>query len=534
MNTRTFDYVIVGAGSAGCVLANRLSVNPNHRVCLIEAGPEDKSFLTRVPVGVLGLMWDPRHNWKYYTEPEPFMNNRRMYCPRGKVLGGSSSVNAMVFTRGVPDDFDRWVELGSDGWGWDDMLPHFKATQKQLRQGMDPEFHGYDGEQLVVDATSQNELSHDFLDAVVESGVAQRTDDLNAADQEGVTLYQVYQNGKGQRCSSAHAFLHPVRHRSNLTVMTGVFVEKIVFDGNEATGVQCKVNGVDSVINADKEVVLSAGAINSPHLLMLSGIGDQAELEQHNVPLVHHLPGVGKNLSDHIDIVVNTEVRGYKGIGLSIPFLIRSIPELFKYIFKRQGILTANGAEAGGFVKSDLSLKNPDIQMLFSPAMLEGHFMRRLGHGHCIHLYNVQPKSRGFVKLKSNKPNEPLAIQFNYCEHPDDMAVMVKCVKIARRILAAPSLFKSEKRMVLPSAEVQSDEEIEEFVRNHAETNYHPVGTCKMGVDELAVVDPSLRVHGLKRLRVVDASVMPAINSGNTHSNVIAIANKAAEMILND
>ncbi|MEM8594801.1 MAG: GMC oxidoreductase [Pseudomonadota bacterium] len=440
----------------------------------------------------------------------------------------------MVFTRGLPSDFDHWVELGAKGWGWSDLLPYFKATQKQLRPGMNPDYHGYDGEQRVTDVNHGcDELSHDYVKAVVESGLAQETDDFNGSTLEGVGIYQTYQTGTGKRFGGAHAFLHPIKHRSNLTIYTKTLAEKIVFEGKDAVGVQCDVNGTRELLKANKEVIVSSGSINSPQLLMLSGVGDQEELAAHDVPLVHHLPGVGKNLSDHLDIIVNTTVREFKGIGISIPFVCRMAVDLVKYVINGTGKLATNGAEAGGFIKSDPDLAEPNIQMHFSPSMLERHFIRRMAHGHGLHLCNLQPKSRGFVALKSNKPTDKPAIQFNYCEHPDDMDVMVKCVKLARKIMASPSLLKSEKKMVKPSSDVQSDEEIKEFIRQHSETVYHPVGTCKMGVDDMAVVDTELRVHGLKKLRVVDASIMPTLNSGNTHSNVIAIADKAAGLILN-
>ena len=534
MNDATFDYVIVGAGSAGCVLANRLSANPNTSVCLIEAGPEDKSFLVKIPVGIVALLWDPRHNWRYYSEPEPYMNNRKLYCPRGKVLGGSSAINAMVFTRGVPADFNRWEALGNEGWGWDGMLPHFKATQKQLRPGMDERYHGYSGEQLTTDVYEDavDQLSRDFVEAVAESGVAPKNNDFNGEQQEGAGLYQSYQTGKGQRYSGANAFLHPIRHRKNLTVITKALVEKVLFDGKKAIGVQCRIKNKQVKLFANDEVILSAGSINSPQLLQLSGVGNKADLEKVGVDVVHDLPGVGENLQDHIDVIVNTRVKSFKGIGVSIPYVFKAVVQLFKYLFKKTGHVATTGAEAGGFIKSDSSLEDPDIQMHFAPVMLESHFIRSLGHGHGIHFCNLQPKSRGFIKLKSNNPTDAPAIQFNYLEHPDDIEVLVKAVKLADKILSAPSLAKSEKSRYKPLPSVQTDEQIKEFIRNHGETIYHPIGTCKMGSDDMAVVDTELRVHGVQNLRVVDASIMPTINSGNTHAVVIAIANKAAEAIL--
>ena len=538
----TFDYVIVGAGSAGCVLANRLSKDPNNSVCLLEAGPTDKSKLIRIPMGIIALMWDPRHNWKYYSEPEPFLNNRKMYTPRGKVLGGSSSINAMCVTRGLPEDFDKWEAMGAKGWAWKDLLPHFKSTQKQLRPNMSAEFHGDSGEQLVTDAVDVDQLSRDFVDAVVESGVAPRNDDFNGEQLEGAGLYQTYQTGNGERCSAAHAFLDPIKDRKNLTIMTKVMVEKVLFDENEindekdekkvAIGIQCSIKNKKMRILANKEIILSAGSINSPQLLMISGIGASEELAEHNIDVVHDLPGVGKNLSDHLDIILNTRVKNFKGVGISLPYLFKATVDVFKYFKHRKGILTTNGAEAGAFIKSNSTLKNPDIQLHFSPTLLERHAIRTVGHGHCIHLCNLQPKSRGWVKLRSSNAKDKALIQYNYCKQPEDMDKLVAAVKLGRKILAAPSLAKSEKRPYKPKTDVQTDEQIKAFIRESAETIYHPVGTCKMGIDDMAVVDPELRVHGVKNLRVVDASVMPSLNSGNTHGVVIAIADKASEIIL--
>lgn len=533
MTKDSFDYVIVGAGPAGCVLANRLSADPGTSVCLLEAGPEDKSFLIKLPAGIVALMWDPRHNWKYYSEPEPHLNNRSLYCPRGKVLGGSTSINAMCFTRGAADDFNRWAESGATGWAWADLLPHYIATEQQQRPDMNPSQHGYAGEQMVTDThDTVDQLSLDFIEAVAESGVAPKNNDFSGDQLEGAGLYQTFQNGKGQRCSAAHAFLHPVRDRPNLTVITRAMVEKVLFDGKTAIGVECKVKRTLRQIKANKEVILSGGSINTPQLLMLSGVGAQEELAIHNIKTVLDLPGVGKNLQDHLDVILNTRVKRWKGVGISIPGIFKVAMDSIRYLTSRKGFLTSNGAEAGGFFKTDPSLKIPDVQMHFAPLLLESHAIRTVGHGHCLHLCNLQPKSRGSVTLKSARPQDKPAIRFNYCEHPDDMDILVKAVKIGRKIIAAPSLNKSTKREHTPGINVQTDEEIKEFIRNKAETIYHPVGTCKMGTDALSVVDNELRVHGIKNLRVVDASIMPNINSGNTQATVIAIANKAATHIL--
>jgi len=525
-----YDYVIVGAGSAGCVLANRLSANPNVRVCLLEAGPEDKSFLIRLPAGILGLMWDPRHNWKYYSEPETHMNSRRMYCPRGKVIGGSSSINAMCFTRGLPSDFDRW---GVEGWSWDDLFPHYLATEGQLSSEVNPDFHGFDGEQLVADVRHNTDpMSKAFVNAVVDSGVAPYNGDFNGEKLEGAGFYQTFQNGRSQRCSAAHAFLHPVRERQNLTVVPRAHVTRILFDGKTAVGVQANVKGKSREFLTTKDVILSAGAINSPQLLMLSGVGDERALKKFDIASVKHLPGVGKNLQDHLDVVINTRVKNFKGVGLSLPFIFKGAFQIVQYFFQRKGFLAGNGAEAGGFIRTDPALSEPDIQMHFAPLMLDSHFIRAFGHGVGLHLCNLRPVSRGAITLKSADPRHPPALQFNYGENSEDIDVLVKAVKLGRVILASKGLAEHIKYEQSPGNSIQSDDEIREFVRDKAETIYHPVGTCKMGFDEQAVVDDQLRVHGVDRLRVVDASIMPYVNSGNTHATVIAIADKAASQIL--
>jgi len=453
-----------------------------------------------------------------------------MYCPRGKVLGGSSAINAMCFTRGLPSDFSRW---GIDGWGWDDLLPHYQATEGQLNRDLNAEYHGFDGEQLVADVRDTTDpMSEAFVNAAVESGIAPLNDDFNGPQFEGVGFYQTFQNGRGQRCSAAHAFLHPVRQRSNLTVIPRAHVQRIVFSGKTAVGVQVKVKGNTKRIQASKEVIVSAGAINSPQLLMLSGVGDIEALAQFAIQPVHHLPGVGKNLQDHLDVVINTRVKHFKGVGISLPFLFKGAVQIVQYLTQRKGFLTGNGAEAGGFIKSDPALDEPDIQMHFAPLMLDRHFIRAIGHGVGLHLCNLRPKSRGSITLKSADSRQAPALQFNYGENSEDIDILVKAVKLGRSILAASSLANYARHERTPGEQVQSDDAIRQFVREKAETIYHPVGSCKMGFDDQAVVDEKLRIHGVERLRVVDASIMPYVNSGNTHATVIAIADKAASLIL--
>lgn len=526
-----YDYIIVGAGSAGCVLANKLSEDPNNKVCLLEAGPDDKSFLIRMPLAIAALMWDPRHNWMYRTEPEPYMNNREMYQPRGKVVGGSSSTNAMIYIRGIPRDYDEWESLGNPGWGWKDLLPYFKAGEKQQHGAS--ELHGDQGLLNVVDLVEKNPLCDSFIQATADAGVAPLNNDFNGPDQEGVGYYQLTQDGAGKRMSIARAYLNEeVRKRPNLTIITKALTSKVLFEGKKAVGVEYIRKGKTHQIKANKEVILSGGAINSPQLLMLSGVGPADELNKHKIETVHELPGVGKNLQDHMDILVNVKEKGYKSLGLSIPFLFRGAAALVKYILGKPSLFSSNTAEAGAFLKSDPSLPYPDIQIHFGPVFLESHFLRRLGHGYSLHLCNLRPKSRGKITLKSNKPKDKAKILFNYLKEPEDMDVMVKCIDVARKICRTDVMQAHTKEIINPPDSMQSREEIEAFIREKGETIYHPVGTCKMGNDEMAVVDHELKVHGINNLRVADASIMPTLIGGNTNAPVAVIASKAADIIL--
>ena len=523
-----FDYIIIGAGSAGCVLANRLSENPNTKVCLIEAGPSDDSLAVRLPAGIIMLMRSNARNWRYYTVPQKNLNNRQIYIPRGKTLGGSSSVNAMCYTRGHKWDYDHWAELGNDGWGYDDVLPVFKRSEHyELGEN---NFHGTHGRLNVAELRYNHPVSKAFVEAGVQAGHP-ATDDFNNDIQEGVGFYKVTQKG-GERCSVANAYLHPVLDRPNLTLMTETLVDKIVFDGKRATGVVVERKGDKQTLHAG-EVIVSGGAINSPQILQLSGIGNARDLQEHGIPVVHDLPGVGENLHDHPDaLVVHKSLRD-DTMTLGSPG--RSLKGLWQFLMYRNGQLTSNAAEAGGFIKSRPEESIPDIQLHLTATKLDNHGLNwsfSLGFGYSGHVCVLRPKSRGTIKLRDANPRSPALIDPNFLDHPDDMEGMVRGVKAVRNIMAQDALTPWRGDEIFPGNHVQSDEQIREFLREKCDNIYHPVGTCKMGVDDMAVVDPDLKVHGIEGLRVVDASIMPTLIGGNTNAPTVMIAEKAADKIL--
>ena len=493
-----YDDIIVGAGSAGCVLANRLSADPNRQVCLLEAGPEDTSPWIHIPVGLFFMMRSKTLNWRYQTEPQPHLYGRRLFWPRGKTLGGSSSSNAMVYTRGHRWDYDHWAELGNRGWSYADLLPLFKRSQNQERGPSD--YHGVGGPLNVADLRQKSEISAVFVRAAGEAGYP-LSDDFNGAEQEGVGFYQVTQKD-GHRCSSARAYLLPVRERPNLTVMTHALASRILFEGQRAVGVVYRNRDGRLVeLRARREVVLSGGAINSPQLLLLSGVGPRAELERHGIPRVHELPGVGQNLQDHLDIVVAHRECRRASYGFALSFLPRLLKGIVEYHRHQRGFLTSNLAEAGGFVKSDPALPRPNLQYHLTATILDDHG-RRLwyGYGYSLHVCDLRPKSRGDLSLKSADPAVPPLLQPNYLEHPDDLETLLAGAKTCRKILAARAFDGYRGAELFPGEAVRNDDELREFIRRRAETIYHPVGTCKMGHDAMAVVDDQLRVHGLRGL----------------------------------
>jgi len=528
-----FDYIIVGAGSAGCVLAERLSANPNNKVCLLEAGPSDKSASIRIPLGVILLMRSKKLNWLYDSHPEETQNQRKIFNPRGKTLGGSSSVNAMLYIRGQRQDYDHWQSLGNKGWAWDDVLPYFKDTQNQERGAS--EYHGVGGGLNVTDNNSQHPIANDFVTAAVNAGYP-LNNDFNGETQEGIGQYQVTQKN-GQRWSAARGFLHPNTNRPNLTVKTDVSVQRLLMNGKQVTGVKYIQDGELLQLSANREVILSAGAFNSPQILLLSGIGPKKELEEQGIEVKHELNGVGKNLQDHVDALIVREHTNTQPLSIRPMALIRQAKCLTQYYAKRIGLLTSPVAETGGFIKTDESLETPDIQLHFVPGGMNDHG-RDIGmlysYSISLHICLLRPQSRGQVSLHNNNPNSVPKIELNMLKHPEDVAAMVEGVKIGRKILDQQPLIKNRGKEIFPEKSVQSDKEIEDFLRDKSNTIYHPVGTCKMGSDEMAVVDDRLKVHGLKGLRVVDASIMPTLISGNTNAPTIMIGAKAADMIIED
>ena len=527
-----YDYIIIGAGSAGCVLANRLSEDPDVKVLLLEAGPRDWHPFIHMPAGLAKLVGHKGVNWNYDTAPEPQLNNRTLWWPRGKVLGGSSSINAMCYIRGVAADYDDWAAHGASGWDWNTVLPYFKRSEGNSRGG--DALHGGDGPLGVSDLRYVNPLSHAFIEAGQQAGFAHNSD-FNGPQQQGVGLYQVTQKN-GARCSSAVAYLAPVRKRPNLTIHTGALVSRVTFDGisptgRRANGVMYSAFGKALQQQAAREVILCGGAINSPQLLLLSGIGPAAELRRHRIDVVADSANVGQNLQDHLDICTlqhSTQRVTYDRLGdLKIAFDY--------YLRDHSGPGSSNIAEAGGFVRSRLAPDDrADIQLHFVPAMLNDHGRHRLkGDGYTLHACFLHPRSRGRVSLVSNRASDKARIEANYLSDAEgfDLKMMVECAQLSRELFAQKALDPYRGAPIFPTANDLSDAELIEFIRAKAETVYHPVGTCRMGSDEAAVVDPQLRVRGVEGLRVVDASVMPSLPTGNTNAPTIMIAERAADLI---
>ncbi len=521
-----FDYIIVGAGSAGCVMANRLSADAGKRVCLVEAGPPDKNPLIHIPLGLALLAKTRGIKWDYNTEPEPQLNQRRLYWPRGKTLGGSSSVNAMIYMRGHPADYDGWEAAAGSDWGWRRVRELFIAMEGN--EAIADDHHGREGPLNVSNLRHPNPLSRAFVQAGVECQFPENGD-FNGVSQEGVGLYQVTQKD-ARRFSSARAFLAPIRGRMNLTIETGALVERVLFENRRASGLQLRGRALR--LNAGGEVIVCGGAVGSPQLLMLSGVGPGEELSRHGIEVVQDSREVGANLADHLDIGVLAATRDSTAIGVAPGLLPRLIRSSWAYARHKAGELTSNVAEAGGFVKSDPARERPNLQFHFLPALLRDHGRQTVfGYGVTLHVCDLLPKSRGRISLASADPSAPPRIHANYLSHPDDAGVLLNGLKIARRVLEAPAMKRHVKAEMLPGPDAQSDEALLADIRARAETIYHPVGSCRMGKDEASVVDPQARVRGVEGLRVVDASIMPSIIAGNTNAPVMMMAENVSKMM---
>jgi choline dehydrogenase len=529
METIEADYIVVGAGSAGCVVAARLSEDPSVRVLVLEAGGRDSNLWIHIPLGYGKTITDKRVNWMYETEPDPQLHGRKVFWPRGKVLGGSSSINGLLYVRGQAQDYDHWRQLGNAGWAFEDVLPYFRRSERRAGAG-DDALHGRDGALGVEDLPDRTALCEAYIKAATEVGIP-RTEDFNGASQEGVGYYHVTARN-GRRSSAATAFLHPAMKRPNLTVLTEALAGRITLEGKRATGIAFTQGGVPKRAVARREVILCGGAINSPHLLLLSGIGPGAHLQQQGVVVAHDLPGVGQNLQDHFQARITYRCRYPVTLNDVMMSPWRMAMAGVQYAVARRGPLTISAGQVGIFARTRPELESPDIQFLLIPfsAARPGEGLDKFS-GFLQNCCQLRPESRGQILLRGPEPTTYPAIHANYLSTELDRRTLVEGLKLGRRIAAQPSMQHWIESEHLPGKDVQGDEALLEHARRYGGSIFHPSGTCKMGRDRLAVVDDQLRVHGLEGLRVADASIMPTVVSGNTNAACIMIGEKAADLV---
>ncbi len=530
-----FDYVIVGGGSAGCTLAARLSEDPDTTVCLLEAGGGGNSLLVRVPVGAVAMVpgFGKFNNWAFETVPQKGLNGRRGFQPRGRALGGSSAINAMLYVRGHKSDYDDWADLGCEGWSWEEVVPYFRKSENNERGGNG--FHGDSGPLQVSNQKEPRPVTDAFIRAA-EQLQHRRVDDFNTGDNEGVSAFQVTQfhepSRNGERCSAAAAYLFPAMERANLTVITKARATRILFEGKRASRVRYRRGRREATLSARREVILSGGAFNSPQLLQLSGVGNPDDIRPHGIEMVHELPGVGRNLRDHLDFVLGCKSKDRDNFGLGVHATLNLLGHIARWRKTGVSMLASPFAEAGVFLKTDPSLERPDVQLHFVIAIVDDHARKlHLGHGYTLHTCVLRPHSTGRVFLNSPDPMDAPAIDPRFLSDERDLETLIKGTKMAREILLAPPMKDFHREELFGVQGDPSDEDWAGMIRARADTIYHPVGSCKMGVDDMAVVDAQLKVRGLEGLRVVDASVMPTMIGGNTNAPTIMIAEKAADMI---